>query len=253
MKEKAKVKQIRVSEKELEALLIQDLNAIDPSLEFLGRQIETDSGFLDVLAFNKEEKYIVIIELKVKQDDGQLFQAIRYYDWARSRIELIKQSYKKEIDINADGWLVLLAPSFSENLKKVARYINLPLTLFEYSVLELPEGEKYLICKDIDYGEPYEPREIPTIEGHLNYITDKNVRLVCSDALQSLENKKIEVQPKRGRLNLLVNSEIIGRVRCRRDFFKIRTGFRGKWTDYHNIYTRKDWDSFFKKKIKPFI
>jgi hypothetical protein len=54
-------------------------------------------------------------------------------------------------------------------------------------------------------------------------------------------------------LNLLVNSDIIGRIRCRRSFFKIRTTFKGKETDYYNIYTQKDWNSFLRKRIKPFM
>lgn len=253
MKEKPRVKEVQVSEKELEALLIKDLSVIDPNLEFLSRQIETDSGFLDVLAFDKEEKSIVVVELKVKEDDGQLFQAVRYYDWVRSRIELIRRLYKKDIDLSSDDWLILIAPRFSENLKKVARYVTLAVNLFEFTVLELPDGEKHVICKDIDYGEPYEPREIPTIQGHLDYITDKNVKGICSDAIEALENKNIEVQPKRRRLNLVINSNIVGRIRVRRNFFGIRTGFKGNWTEYYNVYTRKDWDSFFKKKIEPFI
>jgi hypothetical protein len=253
LKEKPRIKEIQASEKEVESLLIKDLAVIDPNLEYLGRQIETDSGFLDILAFDREQKSIAIIELKVKEDDGQLFQGIRYYDWVRSRRELIKRSYKKDIDTNADDWLILLAPSFSEGLKKVARYTNPTLSLFEYSVLELPDGERHVICKDVDYGEPYEPREIPTIEGHLNYITNKNVKIACSEAIDSLKNINIEVQPKRGMLSLLLDSDIVGRIRCRRNFFKIRTAFKGKWTDYYNIYTRKDWNSFFRKKIKPFI
>ena len=253
-KKKEKVKEIQVSEKELEALLIKDLSVIDPKLRFLGRQIETDSGFLDVLAFYEEDNGLVLIELKVKEDDGQLFQVVRYYDWVKSRIELIRRSYKKEIDVNVDPWVILVAPSFSENLKKVARYINIDfLNLYEYSVLELPNGDKYVFCKEIDYGEPYEPKEIPTIEAHLNYITNENIRLICSNALSTLKDNGIEVQPKRRKMNLLIDAKIIGKIRCRRQFFKIASSLRGEWIDYHYIYTHKDWDSFFKKEIKPFI
>jgi hypothetical protein len=86
--------------------------------------------------------------------------------------------------------LILIAPTFSEDLKKVARYTNPALSLYEYSVLELPDGERCVVCKDVDYGEPYEPREIPTVESHLNYITDQNVKQIFSEAIQSLKNIK---------------------------------------------------------------
>jgi len=254
LSKKQKIKEIQVSEKQLEALLIKDLSVIDPKLRFLGRQIETDSGFLDVLALHEEDNGLALIELKVKEDDGQLFQAVRYYDWVKSRIELIRRSYNKEIDIHVDPWIILVAPSFSENLKKVARYISVDyLSLYEYSVLQLSNGDKWVFCKDIDYGEPYEPREIPTIDGHLNYITNQKVRSICSDALSTLKKSGIEVQPKRGKINLLLGSKIIGKVRCRKQFFKIASVLTGEWSDYHYIYTKKDWRSFFKKEIKPFI
>jgi RecB family endonuclease NucS len=112
LKERSRIKEIQVSEKELETLLIKDLSVIDTSLQYLGRQIETDSGFLDILAFDREEKSLGIIELKVKEDDGQLFQRITYYDWVRSRRELIKGSYKIYLEISSED----LVDSYSSNL-----------------------------------------------------------------------------------------------------------------------------------------
>jgi len=253
-KKKQRVEEIEVTEKKLEALLVKDLSVIDPKLSFLGRQIETDSGFLDVLAFHEEDNGLALMELKVKEDDGQLFQAIRYYDWVKSRIELIGRSYGKEIDVDVDPWVILVAPSFSENLRKVARYIDIDyLSLFEYSVLQLSDGYKYVYCKDVDYGEPYEPKKIPTIEGKLSYITDENVKSIFLNALSTLKDNGIEVQPRRRRISLLHDSKVIGKIRCRRQFFKIASSFRGEWSDYYNIYTREDWNSFLKKEIKPFI
>jgi hypothetical protein len=253
VKEKPRLKEVQVAEKELEDLLIKDLSIIDPDLEYLGRQTETDTGPLDILAYYKQIKSLVVIELKVKEDDSQLFQALRYYDWIRSRVELIRRIYKKDIDLNAEDWLILVAPSFSDSLKKVARYINMPVNLFEFTVLELPDGNKHVICKDIDYGEPYETKEIPTIEAHLIYITDSNARAICSDAIESLKNKGIEVLPITHRLNLLFNSKLIGKIRVRRNFFGVRTRFKNQWSDYTNIYTRKDWDNFLKYNIEPYL
>lgn len=66
MKKKEKIKKIEVSEKELENLLIEDLSVIDKNLLFLGNQLHTDSGFLDILALDKVENKLVIIELNQK-------------------------------------------------------------------------------------------------------------------------------------------------------------------------------------------
>lgn len=253
-KKKGKIKEIKVKEKELESLLIKDLSVIDDELKILGRQIETDSGVLDVLAFYQENKSLAIMELKVEEEDRQLFQVIRYYDWVKSRIELIRRSFRKDIDTSIDPWVILIAPSFSEELKKVARYVCIPyLSLFEYSVLELPNGEKHVFCKDVDYGEPYEQKEIPTVQGHLDYITEENVKLTFSNALSVLKENGIEVQPRIRSLTLLIGSKIIGRIRCRRNFFKVKSSLREGQDTYHIINTQEEWDSFFKKRIRPFI
>lgn len=251
---KEKVKKIKVTERELEALLVEDLSAIDPKLKFLGHQIETDSGFLDILAVDEEDDGLALIELKVKEDDGPLFQTIRYYDWVKSRAELISRSYREQarIDVKVDPLVVLVAPSFSENLQKVTRYIDAPIRLYEYSALKLPDGDKYIICKEIDYGEPYEQKELPSTEGHLNYVTDEKVRLVCSRALSILATNHIRVEPRKRFLNLVVGAEIIGRIRFGRDFFRV-ISYLGEESSYHYVYTQKNWDSFFRKEIKPFI
>lgn len=257
MRKKGKIKKIEVSERELETLLINDLSVIDENLMFLGNQIQTDSGPLDILALDKVDNSLGLIELKVKPDDEQLFQAIRYYDWVRSRIEWINSSYRKEIgrdiDIKADPWIILVAPDFSEKLKKVARYVDVPLELYEYTVLEFPNKEKYVFCKDIDYGEPYESVEIPTIQGHLDYISDEEVRNLCSEVFSQLQDIGINFQPRKGFINLLRKGDRIGKVRCKRTFFKIKTSFKGEWTDYYDIYTKRDWNSFYEKEIKPFL
>lgn len=252
-KEKGKVREIQVKEKELEALLIKDLSVINGELKFLGRQIETDSGILDILAYYQKDKSVALIELKVEEDDGQLFQVIRYYDWVKSRIELIRRSYRKDIDTSIDPWVILVAPSFSEELKKVARYVCADLSLFAYSVLELPDGDNYVFCKDIDYGEPNEPIEIPTIQNHLDYITDENAKLTCSTAVSVLQNNGIEVQPRRRSMTLLSGSKIIGRIKCRRGFFNVKLFLEEGQDKYHRINTQEEWDTFVKKQIKPFI
>jgi len=66
-------------EKELESLLVDDLDELEEGMRFLGRQIATDSGSLDILAVDKEGM-LVVIELKVRERDEQLFQGIRYFD-----------------------------------------------------------------------------------------------------------------------------------------------------------------------------
>lgn len=213
---KEQILRIKVKEKELEDLLINDLEELEEDLKYLGRQIMTDSGSLDILALDREKR-LVIIELKVKKDDDQLFQSIRYFDWIKSRIEWISRSYIKEgyqIDVKKDPWIFLVAPSYSDNLKKVARYVDPDLTLYEYDVIKVNDRKKVL-CREINYGDPYEPVEIPTIQGHLNYIIKDDVRDILEKKLEELRSNHIELQPFPRRITLRYKGKIIGRIRCK--------------------------------------
>ena len=40
-----------------------------------------------------------------------------------------------EIDITQEPGLILIAPEFSENLKRIPRYVRIPLDLMEYKLL----------------------------------------------------------------------------------------------------------------------
>jgi len=255
MSDNKRIKKVSVSEAELEKLLIDDLSVVDPSLIFLGHQIHTDDDILDVLAMDKENNQLVLLELKVKPDDGQLFQALNYYDWVSSRIEWIARTYQKdygyEIDVKKDPWLILVAPEFSDELKKVSRYVNVELTLFEYIVLELSTKERYVYCKDIDYGDAPIPPKIPSLRGHIDYITDPVARKVLEDGLKELETFGIKNETLLRQIKLVYKSNVAGRIRCRRDSFKIKILMDGEWTEYQYIANIDDWKKFIETTISP--
>ena len=239
-----KIKRIDAKdETELESLIINDLDEIEEGLNLLGRQIKTDSGPLDILAINKEGS-LVVIELKVKEEDEQLFQGIRYFDWVKFHIEWIAQAYHGEygykIDAKTDPSLFLIAPSFSENLKRVARYVDIDLLLYEYDIRQIG-NEKKVFCRERNYGEPYEPTEIPTIQGHLSYITDHEIKSLFEKAIEDLKQKGIELEPKKRRITLRYKGDIIGRIRCRRSFFYVKIKDN---EERFNIKSLEDWNNF---------
>jgi hypothetical protein len=45
----SKIEEVKVNEKELENLLVENPEAIERSMKILGRQIQTDTGPLDIL------------------------------------------------------------------------------------------------------------------------------------------------------------------------------------------------------------
>lgn len=253
MSDKNKIKEISVSEIELEKLLSENLSVVDPSLIFLGHQIPTEDGILDILAMDKENGQLALIELKIKADDNQLFQALNYYDWASSRIEWIGRTYKREygyeIDVENNIWLILIAPEFSEQLKKVSRHICAFLNLYEYTVLEVPSGQKYVYCKDIDYGEAPIPPEVPSIRRHVDYITDLDARKLLNDGLEKLKTFNIKSEPLLRQIKLVYKGQRVGRIKCKRNSFKIKMLIDETWTEYYDIISEEYWEKFLETVI----
>jgi len=141
-----------------------------------------------------------------------------------------------------------VAPSFSDNLKKVARYVDLGLTLFEYDIIQVGDQKKVL-CREVDYGEPYEPTEVPTIQGHLDYIEDPKVNAVFEKAIEDIKSKGVKVEPKKRRITLRYKGDIIGRIRCRKTLFYIRTIFDDEVR--HNISSEDEWKDFKENLLYP--
>lgn len=247
----------KISEAELEDLLIKDLDDIEEGLTLLGHQIPAGNiGTLDILAVD-DEGIITVLELKVEEKDTQLFQGIRYLDWATSNLLLIAQTYKKEkgvdIDTNYYPRLVLIAPSYSERLKTVVKYICPYVNLYEYNIIKYKNIKKVL-CREVDYGEIEFPEEPPTIKGHMEYINDLDVRQILTDAIKQFTTKGVEAHARKRSISLKFQGNIIGRIRCRRDYFRVKSYLIPEEEgEYSNIYSKEDWEKTWTETFDPFL
>lgn len=127
------------------------------------------------------------------------------------------------------------------------------LNLYEYTVIQCSAKQKYVICKDIDYGEPYESEELPTLQNHMDYISDENVKVILTKGLSQLKDHEINIQVRKRFINLLKNGNRIGKIRRRKKCFKIKSSLKGEESDYYYIYTENDWNIFLEKEITPYL
>jgi RecB family endonuclease NucS len=128
-----KLKKINIREREeLEPMIINDPELIEEGIRVITHQLMTDSGPLDILAVDSDN-CLVIIELKIEAVDGHIDQGLRYYDWCTQNISWIAQAYKS-FDINPENSprLILIAPAYTETVKRIAKYIDADLQLYEY-------------------------------------------------------------------------------------------------------------------------
>jgi len=123
---------------ELEPLLVDNSDVIERGLKVITHQLMTDSGPLDILAVDFNGA-LVVIELKNCPVDEHLDQGLRYYDWCRQNISGISMAYsdKFQIDPNLPLRLMLIAPSFTDLVRRIAKYIDCKLHLVEYQAFEV--------------------------------------------------------------------------------------------------------------------
>lgn len=219
-----KVTVVELSEAELEEMLVSEPTYSEPTyieegMQVLARQFPTDSGPLDVLA-SDTDKVLCIIELKNRADERHLDQGLRYYDWARMNLEGIARHFSGKVDASQVPKLILVAPSFFSEMVRIAKYLSIPMDLKEYTCLQVGGGERVIVCRSVEVGEPPGPPSIPTDEVNLGNIENERVRTLCRKALDELRAAGIEMRPK---LNYWFSCWYRGKrffyLGCKRQFF----------------------------------
>lgn len=249
------VKKIEIKEKEeLEPIIVANPEILEDGMRIVTHQLTTPTGPLDILAVD-EEGALVVIELKNEVDEGedQLLQAIRYYDWCFENRSWLSHAYKeKSIDPQKDPRLVLVAPDFSESLKRLAKYLAVEVELYHYQAIELPTGEKTVICNQSLYEERPEVPTIASIPQSVKRIRNESVKNLYNECLGKLEGLKLELQPRaRDTISGFYKGKRILRIYPKNEFFAVRLQRAdGSWSERIRIRKNKDWEDFVDKHLK---
>jgi Holliday junction resolvase-like predicted endonuclease len=238
---------IQVSEQELEEFIVKNPDAIEEGFKILSRQWPTDSGPLDILGVDADGT-IAIIELKVKEDDGQLIQGLRYYDFISTNIAAIARYFSSGgLSISEqDLRLILVAPSFSQTLRRICKYLDVELELKEYRAYRLPSAEKEIVFNTVEIEEREKLRLYPDLEQKLGFIQDEGLRNLARRFLEELEKYGIEKRMVHDEwISLWFGGRRIATLACKRKFFVIETETEGGWkrfrveseSDYNKILT----------------
>ncbi len=246
-----------ISETQLEALLIEDIESIEEGMIVLGNQISTGSvGEMDVLAVDKDG-ILNVIELKIVETDKQLFQGLRYLDWVNSNISLISKVYAYDKDaVTDDNYrprLVLIAPSFSINLMTAVKYINtIGIDLFVYDVVQSGKQRK-LLLNYLEIDDLQRRAEIPSLKGHRDYLDNEKAQELFDEVISYFESKKIGVEVRQRRISFTRDGNIIGRYRGRKGWFKIESILRGEGSVNSDIRDKKDWELVKNTYFEPYL
>lgn len=249
-----KLQVVQISELELEDYIVRNPNVIEEGFKILARQWPTDSGPLDILGVDADG-IITIIELKTEEDDEQIIQGLRYYDFISTNIVALAKHFSSDkLSISdEDTRLILIAPSFSFTLKRICKYLDVELELKEYRAYKLPSGEIEVILNTVEIEEVKRLRIYPTLEQKLEMIQDEGMRSLANKFLKELESLGFEKRMVHDEwISLRYGGKRIAVLGCKKKFFVIETETEEGWKRLR-IESQADYDkilNLLKKKIE---
>ena len=131
------------NERELEEIVVRELERIEKGLTIIGNQIPIDARTkLDILCHD-ENGQLVIFKLSTNEDDMMLFEGLRalnHLDAVKHMLKFYYQNFK--INDSEPPRLILLAPSFSKNLLTIANHISgIRIDLYEWEYLKFGDNK----------------------------------------------------------------------------------------------------------------
>jgi len=146
---------------ELAALVEANLPALEGGLSILERRFPAGQVPVDLVAVDARERLVLLI-LGSGSNPAMLLQSLEAYAWCRENGALLGRLLPgASIDPAAPPRLFLLAPRFSDSLRRTARYLG-PLSpvLVECRCLEV-NGERGICFEpvegDVEAAAPPEP------------------------------------------------------------------------------------------------
>lgn len=102
-------------EKELEQLLINNLDLIEPNMTLLGNQYKVQNGYIDILA-RDQNNTLCIIELKVVANDSKLIEQCVYYP----------------TQFQEPTRMIAIAPKYNDKIYTALSYLNVEIKQYKF-------------------------------------------------------------------------------------------------------------------------
>ena len=126
----------------LENLVVRDIEKVEEGISVLGRQIPVNQdSVVDLLCVDRNGQ-IAIFKLSVNKDDNMLFEGLTTFHEVNN-VKCLLKFFNKNSKINDKELprLILIAPSFSNNIRNIAKNMNgVKIDLYEWEYLKF--GDK---------------------------------------------------------------------------------------------------------------
>ena len=165
------------NEKELHSIIEKELDALEEGLQLLKYEMNMGSGIPDFLCVDNKGR-LVIIEVKLEEDEYVLYQALRYYsDVFRNRYQIVQLFPKYKIDPEQNPRVVLIAKRFPDDIRFLTTFVSADVELLEYTVIEDSTGKKGITYHQITLPKLDVPSDrLTTIQDHRDYLNKEELK-----------------------------------------------------------------------------
>jgi hypothetical protein len=156
------IEKIRVDNpQELGQMITKEMSQIEKDLTMICSNVPiNDRTTLDVLCHDSNGQ-LVIIQLSVNEDDIMLLQGIQSLDYVDKFKSFLKATYNKhKIDDKERPRLILIAPSFSDALKRAVESMKgMRIDLYEWEYLKLGDHKGLRLQPIFTWAPTEKPKE----------------------------------------------------------------------------------------------
>ncbi len=181
------------SEAELHMIIQSDLGAIEEGIDLLQHEYPTGKGIIDFLCVDSGLR-LVIIEVKLHEDENVLFQALRYYSATDRDRHRVSSNFSERVDPEESPRLVLIAEKYSEDIRRLSTLVVPEVELLEYSIVVLPDGGKGIIYHSVSLPVVIKhPSEPTTVERLIEYVTDNDLKPLIEEMREAIKDVGIGI------------------------------------------------------------
>jgi hypothetical protein len=177
------------AEAELHMLIQKELDAIEEGLDLLQHEYPSGKGILDFLCVDSGGR-LVIIEVKLHDDETALFQALRYFsDIDKDRYLIATLFAGKHVNPDESPRIILIAERITEDIRRLSTLVVPEIELLEYSAVTMPNGEKTLLYHSVSLPVAAKPPAEPkTIDKLIEYMNDDKLKPTLVTLRQAVKN-----------------------------------------------------------------
>ncbi len=231
------------TEKELHVIIEKELDCLEEGLELLKYEMGTESGVPDFLCVDSGGR-LVIIEVKLHEDDKVLFQALRYYsEIDKDRYAIAQMFSNKSINPKEHPRIILIAEKFSDEIRRLTTLVMPDVELFEYTVVIVDSADN---MKGIIYHPVTLPKieetiaEPTTIEHHIEYITKEELKPIIEKIRTEIRaiNEEIKEYSTQEYIGFKYQGRVLASIYTRRKSFDLVSTIiddKGHILDYETI------------------